>query len=48
MTKDTQVLNANATNFEILLHASERKEQNEAQMGTREVFQRSVLFEEMG
>ena len=30
MTKDTWVLNANATKFEVLSHVSERDEQSEA------------------
>jgi len=33
MTKDTQVLNVNATKFEVPLHMSEREELSEAQAG---------------
>jgi len=32
--KDTQVLNTNATKFEVLSHTSERDEQSEARAGT--------------
>ena len=35
MTKDAQVLNANATKFMVLSHTSDREERSEARAGTR-------------
>jgi len=45
MTKDTQVLNANTTKFEVPSHVSEREEASEARVGTKEVSQEMILFE---
>ena len=44
MTKDTRVLNANATKFKDPLHVSERVERSEARADTR-VSQKSVPSE---
>jgi len=47
MTKDTWVLNANATKFKVPSHMSEREEQSEAWAGTRDL-SRGGSFQGLG